>query len=138
MSEARNPVQEWGQALGAAVVAATLPLVAAWTLRLAGAGTMPAHADAWVVLVTTPLVVFGFARWAARLASGAPLLHATVVGAAPGALIAGIAAVRDPTALVAGTSPFAPLPIAIWTAVNLASGMLAGTRVRRARRTTAR
>ena len=143
---AKNPIEDWLQTVGAGVIAATLPLVAGWIVRLAGPRVVRAfsadgatekfdavaHSIApWVVLVCAPIIVFLFARWAARLTHGSPLIRATLVGLAPGTLHVWALWERYSSALLAGAAPFKRWTLVLWTLLNLGCGVLAGALTRR-------
>ena len=59
------------------------------------------------------------------------MIHATLVGLAPGALFAWVMAVRYPSALLTEAMPFRPWAGLVWVVLNLVAGGLAGLLTRR-------
>jgi hypothetical protein len=76
-----------------------------------------------VVFVCAPVVVFLFARWAARLTRGSTLLRATIVGLGPGIALGWVIVQRDASVLLSGSGRPKLWAILIW---DLGAAILAG------------
>jgi hypothetical protein len=126
-STPKHPIEVWMQPVAASVIAASLPLTVGAVVRLFASRT----ASAWVVLVTSPLVVYFFAHWTAAVFPRFPVLRAAVVGLGPAAFAVAVLLRRRSSALAASLDPWAVLT---WAAFNLACAVLAGIVVARRRR----
>jgi hypothetical protein len=136
---AKSAIEDWGQTLGAGIVAAALPLVLGKTVQLfspaimrmfsaepiANPHAMARTAGSYVALVSSFIVVFLFARWAGRVTHGSPLVRATIVGMTPGVLYLAFLAWRLPSAFTRA-EPVGWWALLIWTLLLLGCGVLAG------------
>lgn len=140
-----SPIEDWGQTLGAGIIGATVPLVAGKIVQLTAPEIVrrfsadPIESPeaiartiaSWVVLVSSPVVVFLCARWAARVTHGSPLMRAAIVGLTPGALFVAVIARRAPSAFLGGVAPFHLWAVLIWSLFNLGCGVLGAATRRR-------
>jgi hypothetical protein len=138
---ANNPLEDWLETLAAALIATVLPLVAGWTVRLFGAPILRAFSEAGptedfeagayslaplVVFVCAPVVVFLFARWAARRTRGSPLIRATIVGLGPGIALGWVVVQREAFVLLSGLGRSKLWAVLTWGLLNLGAAILAG------------
>jgi hypothetical protein len=145
---AKSPFEDWLQTLAAAVVATVLPLAAGAAVRVLGTVILRAFAAgepgepfervatiaaSSLVLMSGPVCVFLWARWAARITAGSPRIRGSIVGLGPGVLMA-LLILRGG----AFRSALAALPrlvavsfVLAWALVHLAAGIAAGVLTQR-------
>jgi hypothetical protein len=139
------------ETVAAAAVATVLPLMAGAAIRVLGTVILRAFAAgepgdsgerfepvatiaaSSLVLLSGPVCVFLWARWAARVTAGSPLIRGSIVGLGPAVLMGYVILRSDAfrSALGALPWPVAILFVLAWVLVHFAAGLAAGVLTQR-------